>query len=213
MPLFLKKPLEDGSFLSIWKIQETEEQLRAMLTLFPEEQAELEDMRSEKSRLGHLAARVALKKLLTVQQPVLSLKDEHGKPYLPAVPGYISLSHSGQFGVAVMHPHKPVGVDIEKISPKVRKIAQKFLKATEIQLLGPRPTLEMLYVCWCMKESAFKWYGKKGISLKNHMTIQPFRDLPSDALQLEFQDGAKQFSLSFRYEKIEDYILAYIWNA
>src|SRR5690606_14162271 len=126
---------------------------------------ELNCMRSAKSRLGYLAARVALKKLLNTNDPVLSLKDGHGKPYLPSIPGFISLSHSGVFGAAVMHPCEPVGIDIERIGPKIRKIQHKFINRQEFEFLGVNPSLDTLYICWCMKESAFKWYGRKGISL------------------------------------------------
>lgn len=212
MPLFLIKDLKDGARLSIWKIDENERELRSLLSLFPEEQNELDMMRSKKSRTGHLAARVALKQLLPTTEPVLSLKDHQGKPYLPHLPGYISLSHSGVFGVAMMHGVHPVGIDIEAINLKIKKIAPKFLKKQERDWVCGPDSVEMMYVCWCLKESAFKWYGKKGISLKDNMTIERFTFGTSSPLKLRLDDHGRIFDLSFGYEKIEGYMLAYILN-
>lgn len=208
MALFSKRELPDGSLMSIWKIEEDETTLRAALSLFPEERNALDQMRSLKSRIGHLAARVALKQLLP-SEPVLSLKDQQGKPYLPHIPGYISLSHSGIFGVAMMHAVHPVGVDIELMSEKIWKVAPKFLKKEE-RLWAH--SVDALYACWCLKESAFKWYGKRGISLKDHMTVQPFSFGSSNYIQLSLNDGDQCFNLSFGYEKIAGYMLAYIRN-
>ena len=209
MPLFVKKELKDGAHLAIWKIEEDESTLRGALSLFPEEKQVLDSMRSSKSRLGHLAARVALKSLLPPGEPVLSLKDPQGKPYLPEVPGHISLSHSGIFGVAMMHATHPVGVDIELISDKINKVASKFLKKEERQYIKG---IDALYAAWCIKESAFKWYGKRGISLKENMRILPTDFGTSPRLTLCLSDKDQHFELSFGYEKIAGYMLAYILN-
>lgn len=213
MPLFLKKELKNKAKLAIWKIEESETELTSKLSLFPEERKELMSMRSPKSRIGHLGARVALKQLLPPGEPVLSLKNQQGKPYLPHIPGYISLSHSGSFGVAMMDSAHPVGVDIEQINLKIKNVVHKFLKTEERQWIPELELIDTLYACWCVKESAFKWYGQKGISLKENMTVQPFRFQSDSKIKLTLSDRTKCFELSFGYEKIAGYMLAYFLNS
>lgn len=51
-------------------------------------------------------------------------RSENGKPYFPAHPAVqFSISHSRGAAVAVLH-NRPVGVDVEKLRPAPRRLAQ-----------------------------------------------------------------------------------------
>src|SRR5690606_26993771 len=97
-----------------------------------QELSELEKIRSEKGRVRWLAVRSALSSLFP-DENFECLKDEHGKPYLLGYDGHVSLSHSNDYAVAMSNPSHPVGVDIEIIQPKIRRIVNKFLNECEIE--------------------------------------------------------------------------------
>ena len=146
------------------------------------ERDELYKIRSPYGRIRWLAVRRALNSLFP-QDITECLKDEHGKPYVKGFDGYISLSHSNEYAIAISHPTNPVGVDIEIIQPKIKRIKQKFMTDKELLSIYGDHEIEQLYVCWCAKESIFKWQGRKGISLKQNIDIVPFEYQDKGSLQ------------------------------
>ena len=211
MPLRYKKNFADGSSLALWQIEETEEELRSQLVISLREERELETIRAEKGRVRWLAVRKALNSLFP-EDISESRKDEHGKPFVCNYDGYISLSHSNDFAVAMIHPQHPVGVDIEIIQPKIRRIVKKFLTDKEIDFVHGEHEIEKLYACWCAKEAIFKWQGKKGISLKQNIEIHSFQYTGSGILQASLNTSEFSKVLKVEYEKVDGYSLAYVCN-
>lgn len=212
MPIHYIKTLTNGSSLCLWHIEESEEELRANLNISKREQNELLAIRSERGRVRWLAVRKALNALFP-DGVAECLKDEHGKPYIDNYEGYISLSHSNDFAIAMVHAKNAVGVDIEIIQPKIRRIAQKFLKDFEIERVHGEHEIERLYVCWCAKEAIFKWQGKKGISLKQNIEIEAFQFQETGTLQARLYTPDFSQQLTVDYEKMDGYLLAYVCNA
>lgn len=57
---------------------------------------------------------------------------EHGKPFLADYPSFFyNISHSGQFAAACFSPYFPVGIDIEKIRPYQKKMAERLFSEEE----------------------------------------------------------------------------------
>src|SRR5690606_4570402 len=125
-------------------------------------------------RLRWLASRLALRNLFDNAQIVDVKKDRYGKPHLSVFSGHISISHSGNMAAAVFHPERSAGIDIELIRPKIFNIATKFLTSKELQSIDKKNELKALFACWCVKEAVYKWHGRKGLSLKDGIEIQPF---------------------------------------
>ncbi len=212
MPIRYIKTLANGSSLCLWQIEESEEELRSSLSISNREQNELFAIRSEKGRVRWLAVRQALNALFP-EGVAECFKDEHGKPYIDKYEGYISLSHSNDFAIAMVHPKHAVGVDIEIIQPKIRRIARKFLKDFEIERVNGEHEIERLYVCWCAKEAIFKWQGKKGISLKQNIEIETFQYQETGKLEARLYTSDFSQHLTVDYEKMDGYLLAYVCNA
>ena len=54
-----------------------------------------------------------------------------GQPYLSDNSYQISISHSRDYAVVLLHKHKKVGVDIENYSNRILKIEKRFISSDE----------------------------------------------------------------------------------
>jgi 4'-phosphopantetheinyl transferase EntD len=117
----------------IWKMTETEEELRSQLQhpeLFADKVSNLKP--GSKRMLEVLTVRRALKELFYgVEQQVLYTPD--GAPYLAEGP-YISISHTMGYA-AVITADRPVSIDIERRGTRVQRVIHQFLKDEELFIL------------------------------------------------------------------------------
>lgn len=210
MPLYRKTIFGDGMILTIWKIEEAESELRSLLSLNENEARELEAIKASNSRLRWMASRLALKSVFEEWKVIPIHKDVHGKPYFELLNGHFSLSHSREFAVCVYHPQKTVGVDIEFIRPKVFNIREKFMKAEELKSIPEKNAIESLFVCWCAKEAIYKWQGKRGLSMKDGISIHPFDYQETGQLTAELMSEEGTRLLGIRYERLGDFMMAYV---
>lgn len=65
-----------------------------------------------------------------------------------------------------------VGIDLERVRNKTVPLGPKYLDPSEIAFLGADPFLYTL--AWSVKESIYKCQGKKGISLRQNIILEPF---------------------------------------
>lgn len=119
-------------------------------------------------------ARIAIKSALDcIQLPYPGFyKDEHGKSHPMDEYGYVSLTHSHGLAAAIFHKEMPVGIDLDFVREKVVKLGPKFLNPSEILFLKDDPLLYT--IAWSSKETIYKCQGRKGISLKQNILLQPF---------------------------------------
>lgn len=80
-----------------------------------------------------------------------------GKPILPNGSCF-NLSHSGN-KVVLLADERPVGVDVEYITPYSQSVAKKVFTATEQNWLGCQATDEAFFRLWTGKESIMKALG------------------------------------------------------
>ncbi|EON77305.1 Siderophore (Surfactin) biosynthesis regulatory protein [Lunatimonas lonarensis] len=125
-------------------------------------------------RLEWKGARLAVKSALDlIQLPYPGFyKDPHGKSYSMDGYGHVSLSHCSHVAAAIFHREMPVGIDLELVREKTVTVAPKYLQDEEMGFLGKDTLLHT--IAWSAKESIFKCQGRKGISLKQHILLQPF---------------------------------------
>ncbi|KEO74828.1 4'-phosphopantetheinyl transferase family protein [Anditalea andensis] len=119
-------------------------------------------------------ARLAIKEALDcISLPYPGFfKDEHGKSHSMNDYGYVSLTHTLGLAAAIFHRDMPVGIDLDFVRDKVIRLGPKFLDPAEIEFLNND---HLLYtIAWSVKESIFKCQGKKGISLRQNILLQPF---------------------------------------
>lgn len=161
--LIYKSILPDHSLLAFWKMEETEEHLRAMCNLTDEDNRVIERCSADKRRIELLAVRTLLK--TTGINQTIHYNDR--KPYLDN--GYISISHSSNIAAIIFNPDFPVGIDIETISPRIRRIATRAF--SESELAAAADDLEKLTVLWNCKECVFKLANDEGIDFRNKIEV------------------------------------------
>lgn len=99
-------------------------------------------------------------------------KDEHGKSQSMNGHGYVSLTHTPGFAGAIFHQEQPVGIDMDLIREKILKIGFRFLDNSELDFLEKDPAHYTM--AWSAKESIFKCQGKKGVSFRDNILLEPF---------------------------------------
>ena len=171
MPVFWQKHIANHADLAIWKVTRDSAYMQSQLSIFPEELSFLERL-SPRKKKEWLASRLILKSLLPTEEATPCLYDQFGKPYLVGLPLQLSVSHS-EDRVAVILAKRRVGIDIQKINPKIERIQSKFLNAPEADSLGAE-SIYHLHVYWGAKEALFKAYGRNKVDFKAHLRIQPF---------------------------------------
>ncbi len=171
MAIILKKT-ENNSLFGLWKIDETEEELLQKFSLAPlAEQDRLNAFKNINKRIERIAARLLIYDLLG--KPVIIEYDDYGKPFIKGDERSISISHTTGMIAVQICPHN-AGIDIEKISERIAKIAHKFLNPTELNQIDLNNQLLHTYAHWCAKETVYKIYGKKRLDFKEHIYVEPF---------------------------------------
>lgn len=99
-------------------------------------------------------------------------KDEHGKSQSMSGNGYVSLTHTLGYAAAIYHQQIPVGIDMDFIREKILRIGSRFLDSSELDFLEKDPVHYTM--AWSAKESIFKCQGKKGISFRENVLLEPF---------------------------------------
>jgi 4'-phosphopantetheinyl transferase len=176
MPVFSLLTFAPDCQVALWQITETEPDLANRLTLSADETDELAGVVHPGQRVEWLACRVTLRWLVAeLGLPYAGVvKDEFGKPHLSGSAGQVSLSHTGGWAAAAYHPTQAVGLDIEPLREQFGRVVPRVLSPTEISHAGGE--VGRLAVYWCAKEALYKRYGKRKLTFRDHLLIDPFQD-------------------------------------
>jgi phosphopantetheinyl transferase len=212
MPLFYQHNINEATKLAIWHITEEEEFFLRRVPL-------KRDVSHIQKRLQHLAGRYLLTELFADFPLAEIMIADTRKPYLADEKYHFSISHFGHYAAAIASTANRVGVDIEKSSPTIEKIRNKFLSDNEsaiafegIEKSGHR--LRQLTLLWSAKESIFKWYSLGGVNFKEHIRwTKPYFIRSDDLGQLcfEFRKGIS-VPLSVYYKIFDDLVLTFVYT-
>jgi enterobactin synthetase component D len=137
-------------------------------------------------------------------------KDEHGKSQSMNGQGFVSLTHTLGFAGAIFHREQPVGIDMDLIREKILGIGFRFLDPQELDFLEKDPAHYTM--AWSAKESIFKCQGKRGVSFRENILLEPFS--PTDQVikgKIRGTDFADHH-YTVEVRKLENVILTYtIW--
>lgn len=210
MPIQLLKQIHPEVELGIWKIQESADELLGKLRLSQVELRYYQSLRTGSRAMQWLSSRVLLRQMIQTDDFIDFRIDAHDKPYLFNFPHHFSISHSHEFAAVIISETCLVGLDIEKIHPKIERIAHKFMSDIEMSYLQHENRILQLYACWSAKEALYKLYGKKGVSFKDHILLNPFEYTSSGQIMatLAIDGFFKYFSIS--YQLVENYMLAWV---
>lgn len=210
MPIILQKKYSkaDGHVihLAVWQITESHDELQAILPSEILTDAELASIHHPQKQIEFFCSRLTIKFLanfLGIKYFGIK-KDEFGKPYLVCSTWQMSITHTSNYVAAVMHPTNPLGMDMEKPSEKIRRIAHKFLSESEI--IAANNDLEKLCIYWSAKESLYKLYGKRKVIFNENLHVFPFEnDATEIAGKLQINEIDEKYTIFI--EKIAGYIL------
>jgi len=203
MPAIWQKYIKRDSLSGLWKISESREELMRLLH-FTEAKEIANDIRARQ----WLASRVLLQELLQE----LGYTDNYqlhqlpsGKPVL-SIPGlHISISHAGDYA-AVALSKMPIGIDVEKISPRIERIQHKFMNDHEKSLLIDEKDIRWMHIVWSAKEALFKYHPGGELDFREHLHLK----VQEDGLLIgEIRKDLEMHRLQVPYEFFDEYILAW----
>lgn len=197
LPKFREIYIKKEAKIILWKITETEEELRSLL----KKQSiltEIQKHRSELHRKQFIASRILLE-----QHNLLDCirKDENGKPMIPE--GHLSITHDSEY-VALMISRNVCGIDLQSCTEKVFRVKHKFLDPTDFfpdqnELIG-------LTKVWSIKEAVYKIFGDPMVYFKEHMRLTGVDD-KNISVDILHPDYKRSVTLEIR--KIDDLFLSY----
>lgn len=167
MPLVYQQNINETTRIAVWLITEGEPFFLAEVPLH-------RDISHWHKRLQHLAGRLLLRQLYP-DFPVSLIKiADTKKPFLENEPYHFSISHCGDYAASIVSKSHRVGVDVEKLNPKIERIQHKFIYEDELKnllLQNPLAIVECLTLIWSVKESIFKWWGLGNVDFKEDIKI------------------------------------------
>ena len=174
MQIIIKKQISENCILGVGIIPENINLIRTGIFLYLNK-TEIENfnkIKNEKRKKEWLSTRFLL---FEITGSYCEIKyEKNGKPYLEN--NYnISVSHSHDIVAILLSKNQNLGIDIEKISDKIERIAVKFMHIHEINAVEEKKRRKFLYANWCAKETMFKIYSKGDLDYKKELKIEPFK--------------------------------------
>lgn len=211
MALIKEFDINSCTKLYLWHTVEALEDLYKGLELSETCVNRLDKMKSDKMKSNFLAVRQLIK--IMGYNPKSLFYNSHGKPFLEDKKK-ISVSHSHDY-VAVIISDKEVGLDIEKLTERVLKVAYKYTNwdINRSSMSYDNSILKLTKI-WTAKESLYKTHNTPGLSLRKQINIRNF--FPSDIAtsgRVVETDKITHYDISFiQFEDIEDYIICYCFK-
>jgi phosphopantetheinyl transferase len=182
MAELLRENIDNEAICAVWRITESPGELLAMIRLSDREKALYEGFLVEERRKQWLAYRILIRTLLEPDEVPVEY-DALGKPYLAGSDRHISVTHSGDLAAVIMSRKGAVGIDIERVRPKIERVKERFLSAEELEAAGNPPDAGLLTLAWCAKEALYKLYGLRNLDFRGQMKVH----LPERLKECEFK--------------------------
>jgi phosphopantetheinyl transferase (holo-ACP synthase) len=173
MAIILNEPFNEDGILGMWEITEDFDTLMSMVNLDDKDLERLDGFKNHQRKLEWLSVRVLLNTLTDKDSRIVYGPER--KPYLHNNSHNISISHSRDFTAILLNKKRRVGLDLEFMSDKVLRIAEKFMRPEEIGSIDKDQEIYHLYLHWCAKEALYKICDKVDINFVTNLKIEPFK--------------------------------------
>lgn len=208
MALFLIKDLDDPahSRVGVWKITESEAELRTMTSIPSDELEEISYIKNESLRKQRLAVRALLDTMF--EEKVYLSHHDNGKPYIENNAINISITHTDQYVAVILNEEDEVGIDCESLNRDFSAVEKKALSDEEIGDLEDEQKNEQLAIYWCAKEAIFKLTSQYDVDFAEQIQIDGFRYRNEGELSATFtdKDGYEQ-ELNLYYFTFDRHVL------
>ena len=208
MALFLTKDLDNPahSRVGVWKITESEAELRTMTSIPSDELEEISYIKNESLRKQRLAVRALLDAMF--EEKVYLSHHDNGKPYIENNAINISITHTDQYVAVILNEEDEVGIDCESLNRDFSAVEKKALSDEEIGDLEDEQKNEQLAIYWCAKEAIFKLTSQYDVDFAEQIQIDGFRYRNEGELSATFtdKDGYEQ-ELNLYYFTFDRHVL------
>ena len=196
MALIFRDEIAGEAVIGIWKIEEDENEV---LSRYPHLADIVKPYARSERRMEKLAAYLLLYSLQTDAHLLISHNAE-GKPLLDG--WHISVSDTRGFVAVILSKTRHVGIDIEFVSNRVDRIANRFIREDELAV----NTMSRL-LTWSVKEAFYKCFSEEHLDYFD-MRLHPFELAQEGVIET---DNLKSGSTHrVRYIVTPDYVLTYI---
>lgn len=156
---------------------------------------------------------LSIRKLLQTQfdHSIDIIYNDQNRPFIKNSNLSISITHSYERIGIYLKESDPIGIDLQKLTDKVKRIRHKFLNLEEQKELNLNDT-NALTIYWSLKEAAFKAYGINNIFLKDNIHILKC-DMSKGEAICKVQKDIYDKNLNLRFELKDNYALAYVVNS
>lgn len=189
MALFLTKDLDDPahSRVGVWKISESEAELRAMASIPSDELEEISYIKNESLRKQKLAVRALLDAMF--DEKVYLSHHDNGKPYIENNAINISITHTENYVAVMLNDEDEVGIDCESLDRDFSAVEKKALSEDELDNLDDEQKNEQLAIYWCAKEAIYKLTSQHGVNFAEQIELDDFRFKDEGELSATFTDN------------------------
>ena len=198
MPLLKTFPYGPDCRVALWQITESEADFHAAFPHMEQLKTTLSHYRNTRRRLEILAAHALLYALTNDE----SLAIGHADNGQPVVDGFqISVSHTEGFAAIILSKAQAVGIDIERRSDRVGRVAKRFIRPDE---WTDDPTAQL--ILWSAKETVYK--------LRSNLSLEYFemRALPfavADEGTLRIEEHKAHTTMEVRFMLTNSYVLTF----
>ncbi len=213
MPLVYQQNINASTKMAVWHITEPED---FFLLSVPVKR----EIKHWHKRLQHLAGRLLLKEMYPDFPVEMILIADTKKPFLENEPFHFSISHCGDYAAAIVSKTHRVGADVELLNTKIEQIQHKFTSDEELNIFKQLPlkniqssifNIQFLTLCWSIKESVFKWWGKGEVDFKKDIVLKSITGLPEQGIvHCIFK---KEFTLDIHYLFFNNNYLTWVLTA
>lgn len=196
MPQLSVEKINPHTTLLVWKITETEEQLKSQLPESVLDTITNKNYKSKSRRLEVMATYALLTSYLKTPSVIID-HNSNGQPLLDGF--YISISHTNGYVCVLLSTQKVVAIDIEYRSDRIERIRSKFLRSDE-----PFTSIGELLLVWSAKETLYKYFSEDDL-MYNEMKVESISASSLSMINLKTNEK-KMVS----YLSTPDYVLTYL---
>ena len=207
MGVFLKTEILPDCHLGVWEIQEDYDTLCDMVELAAVEKAKLDSFKNISRKVEWLSVRALVKSMLGQETRILY--NSENKPFVRGNTHKISITHSNMLTAVIISKDKEVGIDLEYMSGKISRVADKFINDKESITTDPEKKKFHLYLHWCAKEALYKICDKQDINFRDGITISPFQPDEHGHMKGQVINGNGEENFEMEYLQHDNYAL--VW--
>lgn len=210
MAIIERVHIGDHGIVGLWHITESVDDLLGLIR-FSEGEKETFERFHNKSRQAHwLSYRLAIRQLLGEDRKYEFHYDENGKIHFSNLQYHLSVTHSGDYSAVIISTQYNVGVDIERISERIKKVSQKFLSPSELKKVPFLRKSKYLTAIWSAKEALYKLMNKTDLSFDKNIEVELPKIDKKGKMTGKLMLDDKIFVFDMHYQFYKNYIIVYV---